>query len=335
MTTGYGSPIREIVGIDAARFRDEILPAAMPAVFRGLAAAWPAVRIGAGLPDYLRGFGADATCDLIEGPPEIAGRFGYDAGVTAFNFRRTATTLDHALGRIAAAATQPAPPALAIQALRGADVVPGFAADNPAPLIDGDPAPRLWIGNRVVVAVHHDQSRNLAIVVAGRRRFTLFPPAQVSNLYLGPLEFSPAGTPISMVDHVAPDLARYPRFAAAMAAALTVELDPGDALYIPYLWWHGVESLSDLSVLANYWWNETPPPQPGLAPIDTLMHARLAFSALTPEQRAAWRPLIDHMVFDDQGSPEHLPPDRRGILGRIGDTARTRLRRQLGALLSR
>ena len=120
-----------------------------------------------------------------------------------------------------------------------------------------------------------------------------------------------------------------------MAVAKTAVLEPGDAIYIPYMWWHGVESLDPLSVLANYWWNEVSPPQPGLAPIDVLMHARLAFSAMTAEQRAAWRPMMDHIVFDEAGSPDHLPADRRGIRGRIGEAARLTLRRQLGALLGR
>ena len=335
MTRDWGRPVDEIAGIDAPTFDAEVLPAARPVVFRGLAAQWPAVRAGADLPAYLLSMGADAACRLIEGAPEIGGRFAYDAGVNGFNFTRTAVPLAAALARLQAAVGMAAPPALAIQALDAGEALPGFAAANPAPLIAGDPAPRLWIGNRVVVAAHHDLSRNLAVVVAGRRRFTLFPPDQVANLYLGPLEFSPAGTPISMVDTRAPDLARFPRFTEAMAAAQVAELGPGDAIYIPYMWWHEVASLDPFSVLANYWWSETPPPQPGLAPIDVLMHARLALSAMSAEQRAAWRPMFEHVLFDEAGAPAHLPPDKRGIRGGIGEAARTRMRRTLGALLSR
>lgn len=327
--------VAEIGAIDRARFAEELLPAARPAVFRGLAAHWPAVaaaRAGT-LPAYLTGLGGGATCALLEGQPAIRGRFAYTDDLTGFNFTRSLTTLAAALDRLTAAATEAEPSALAVQALPAAEALPGFAAANPAPLIDPAASPRLWIGNRVCVATHHDLSRNLAVAVAGRRRFTLFPPQAVADLYLGPLEFSPAGTPISLVDARAPDLDRFPRFARAQAVAQVAELAPGDAIYIPYLWWHQVESLDPLSVLANYWWNEVPAADPGLSPMDVLFHARLAVTAMSAEQRAAWRPLLDHLVFGD--AADHLPKDRRGILGGIGGQVRTRLRRDLGAKLGR
>ena len=90
----------------------------------------------------------------------------------------------------------------------------------------------LWIGNRTHTATHWDQSQNLACVVAGRRRWTLFPPEQLKNLYVGPLEFTLAGQPTSLVDIDAPDLKTYPRFAEALKVARRAELGPGDALYM-------------------------------------------------------------------------------------------------------
>lgn len=333
----YGRPIAELQGMTSARFEAEVLPAARPVVLRGLASDWPSVRAAetGGIIPYLTAMDVGQPCTLFEGSPEIEGRFGYDAGLTGFNFTRSATTLLAALDRLAAVAYAPDPPALAVQALPAHDALPAFAPANPAPLIDAHASPRLWIGNRVVVAAHHDLSRNLAVCVAGRRQFTVFPPDAVRDLYIGPLEFSPAGTPISMVDGVRPDLARYPRFRRAMEVAEIAELAPGDAIYIPYLWWHQVRSLGPLNILANYWWNETPPTQPGLSPMDVLMHARLAFSAASTEQRAAWRTMIDYLVFDESADLNHIPHGRRGIMGRIGDQARTKLRRQLGELLGR
>jgi hypothetical protein len=90
--------------------------------------------------------------------------------------------------------------------------------------------------------------------VAGKRRFTLFPPDQIGNLYLGPLEFTMAGPPASMVDFHAPDYDRYPKFRDAEKAGLIADLEPDDAIYVPSLWWHHVESEGPLNLLVNYWW---------------------------------------------------------------------------------
>ena len=78
------------------------------------------------------------------------------------------------------------------------------------PLLDPGVLPRLWLGNSLRTATHFDYASNIAVHVAGAKTFTLFPPDQAANLYPGPLDFTPAGEPISMVDFDAPDLVRYP-----------------------------------------------------------------------------------------------------------------------------
>ena len=37
---------------------------------------------------------------------------------------------------------------------------------------------------------------------------------------------------------------------------MVADLEPGDAIYIPALWWHAVQATGELNVLVNYWWNE-------------------------------------------------------------------------------
>ena len=67
------------------------------------------------------------------------------------------------------------------------------------PLLDARVEPRVWIGNAVKVNTHFDLVYNIACVAGGRRRFTLFPPEQIDNLYIAPLDFTPSGAPVSLV----------------------------------------------------------------------------------------------------------------------------------------
>src|SRR5207253_10395135 len=151
--------------------------------------------------------------------------------------------------------------------------LPGLLPTIPLPLLDTSKATliSLWPGYRTRTAAHWYMPQNLACVVAGRRRFTLFPTEQLPNLYVGPLDFTLAGQPISLVDLSAPDLNKYPRFAEALEAAQTAELGPGDALYIPSLWWHAVASLDELGAMINFWWRDAEPPL--LTPLNALYPA--------------------------------------------------------------
>lgn len=50
----------------------------------------------------------------------------------------------------------------------------------------------------------------------------------------------------------APDLVRFPRFAAATRTQLTV--GPGDCFFIPQLWWHNIRSPpGELTLSFNLW----------------------------------------------------------------------------------
>ena len=330
-------PMAETEGVDRARFDADIRAAGQPVVLRGFAADWPAVRAARtsdeALVAYLQRFSHAGPVNAIVGAPEIEGRFFYTADLAALNFTRGKSPLGPFLERLLRDRNVDRPYAMAVQSIPAPELLPGFAEENGTDLVDAAIVPRLWLGNAIRVATHYDLMENIGVVVAGRRRFTLFPPEQVGNLYIGPYELTPAGTPISMVDPDAPDLDRYPRFADAMAHAQVATLEPGDAIYIPFHWWHAVASLASVNVLCNYWWNPAPT---GMAnPYDALLLALYSLRVLPDDQRAVWRAMFDHLVFQADGDPvAHLPAHVRGVLGTPDEAGYERMRATLLRSLS-
>ena len=320
-------------GVDLARFRAELVPAYKPMVLRGLVRDWPAV--GAAMRSagegaaYLAGFDRGAAVEAFVGPPEIGGRFFYGRDMAGFNFERRRGPFGDVLRDILALSAEPDAPAVYIGSAPLPEVLPGFAARNVMPLLEeGRAVPRIWIGNRSTVSTHFDLSDNIACVVAGRRRFTLFPPEQLPNLYVGPLDHTMAGQPASMVELNAPDFERFPRFREALDAAFAAELEPGDAIYIPTLWWHQIEALAPFNILVNYWWEDAPPDRGSM--FEAMVHAIFAAGTLPPERLDAWRLWFDHYVFRADGNPAaHLAPEHRGILGASTPSLRQRLRQFL------
>ncbi|MDI7775741.1 cupin-like domain-containing protein [Asticcacaulis sp. EMRT-3] len=313
-------PCSQLEAVTPQMFRDEIAPANAPVVLRGLCADWPAVAVARGsdrrLADYLAGFATPAPLAVMTAPPEVKGAFFFGESLRTRNFNTAQMTLAAVMDRLLALADTASPPAVYIQSTPAEACLPGFSARNTNPLLPEAVRPRVWIGNAVRVQTHYDLSDNIAVVVAGRRRFTLFPPDQLPNLYMGPFEATLAGSPVSLADIENPDFARFPRLRDALAAGLTAELEPGDAIFIPYGWWHHVRSLSAVNMLANYWWNEAPAHVQ--APYGTLLLAMLTVRDMPPRQREVWRHMFEHFVFCAHGDPgAHLAPDERGAMATL------------------
>ena len=327
----------ELHGVTRAQFERDILPAARPVVMRGLVNDWPAVRHGRESPEaicrYLIGHDNGAPVDAILLAPQERGRIFYNAAFDGFNFLHNRLPLSRVIEQVARYSQFDEAPAVAAQSALIRACLPRFLEAHPMPLLDAV-EPRIWLGNAITVPAHFDETDNIACVVAGRRRFTLFPPEHIGNLYIGPLDFAPTGTPISLVDFAAPDLKRFPEFPEACAHALSAELLPGDAIFIPALWWHHVQSLDVCNVLINYWWNAA-----GLhanESRDVLLHALLTLRRLPAAQRAAWRAVFDHYVFGDaEATRAHIPRQRRGVLGELDEAATRERRRELAARLNR
>ncbi|HEY7005583.1 MAG TPA: cupin-like domain-containing protein [Sphingomicrobium sp.] len=332
----HATRVAEFTAVDRSRFNGEIEAGHEPAVLRGLVSDWPSVAAGressAGLVEYLSSRDNRAQIRAFVGQPSMRGRYFYSPGVDGFNFAMTETSLSELLKALLDPARNQS--SIYMGSTGTSHMLPTFASENPLPLLDPAQAePRIWIGNDSRVAPHYDEADNIACVIGGRRRFILFPTEQVQNLYVGPLDRTIAGQPISMVDLDAPDYERFPKFREAERHALVADLEPGDAIYIPALWWHAVQASGDVNALVNYWWTDHA--MDAGSPMHALGHGLLTISHLPEHKRQAWRVLFDHYVFKQNGEPaEHIPEHARGIIGRSTPALRQMIKQFLMRALS-
>lgn len=291
--------------------------AGQPLVFRGLVADWPLVEAGRSGPGeafaHLARFDSCEGAKTMLGAPELEGRFFYADDMLGYNFAVKKLGLAEVFAQILALAERSDPPAIYAGSNPVDTFLPGFSRANALPLPIPEAQARVWVGNASHVAPHFDISENIAAVALGRRRVTLFPPHQTANLYVGPLDVTIAGQPVSMVDIRTPDLVRYPRYAEAMEHTVEAELGPGDAIYMPSMWWHCIEATDPANILVNYWYNAPV----NSSPFAALVHAMLAVRDLPAPEKEAWAHWFDHFVFapDAADAAAHLPPHARGVSG--------------------
>lgn len=331
------APVPEVTIADAADLDRRLREADRPFVVRGLVADWPLVRAGSQSADaarrYLLEHARDRPFAVSVGRTGDDGRLFYDDAMR-MNFQMANAALPDIFARMAAneaaGETQP----LYLASIDMHEFFDGLHAANHIDLGDRATIDSIWIGTPTRIAAHNDVPDNLACVAVGRRRFTLFPRATFRDLYLGPIDNTPAGRAVSMVDFADPDFAAHPRFRDALAQAQVVEMAPGDALYIPALWWHHVEGLDAFNVLVNFWWRAAPrwlgQPQ------DALNHAILAIRDLPDDQKAFWRDQFDYYVFGNGDEvTAHIPEPGRSVLSPLTPETAGRLRSFLLRQLSR
>lgn len=319
---------------------DVLLAEGEPVVLKGIARDWGLVRAGRGSTReamaYLRDLDAGVPIPYSFGGPEINGRPFYNDDFTRLNFDVRQGALSEVLDGIESHLDDPQPPTYYVASLLVDKALPGFSQANDLDLAAcGIEAPAsIWIGNRVVASCHFDAPDNLACCLVGRRQFTLFPPEQVENLYPGPFDPTPGGQVVSVVDFDNPDFARYPRFSDALAAARTALLEPGDALFIPSMWWHHVRSLEPFNVLVNYWWRSSPVFLS--SPLPALHHALWTLRDLPLREKQAWAKIFEYYVFGPgERAGEHLPEAARDLLAPIDETQARRIRAMLLGRLNR
>ncbi len=328
----------ELGSVSRHIFERDIVAGAAPCIMRGQVAKWPIVAAGArgaeALCDYLVAHANANPAQLWVGAPGSAGRFRYTDDISDVNFERKLVTIAQLCELLLRCRSTPNSPSLFAGAVFIPQHLPDLLRELPMPLL-GQARERLtslWIGNQSRTAAHWDLPQNLTCPIIGPRTFLLFPPEQIRNLYVGPIDFTLAGQPMSMVDCENPDFVRHPRFADALAAAQVAELAPGDTLYIPSLWFHYVLSPSSLGAQINFWWREKGADM--LSPSATLLHALLTLRDLPDAERAAWRHFFDHYIFGDgHAAVAHIPMPARGVLGKLTPAIEQPLRQHLAKQL--
>lgn len=331
-------PVEVVENCSADNIPDAVLTSRVPLVLKGLVNNWPAViaaqQSAEAANNYICQFYNGELVNVAVGDAHNGGRIFYNENMSGFNYQRTRIRLDKAWESIRALELTASARAFYIDSAPAEYCIPNFRRHNDLKLGSVSPRVSLWMGNKTIVSAHYDIPDNIACVVAGKRRFTLFPPEQLSNLYIGPLDFTPAGQAISLVDLNNPDLEKFPKARVALDAALTAELEAGDAIFIPSMWWHSVEGLAEFNVLVNYWW--TPYPDYLGSPLDALNHALLSIKSLSEDQRKSWKAIFDYYVFEH--NPEtgsHIPAERLGVLADIDEIMGRRLRAMLINRLNR
>jgi hypothetical protein len=330
--------IEELTGCDPKAIPESVFSSATPVILRGLVESWPMVEASKKSPqqslEYLLNFKTDEPITVFYGEPEIDGRVFYNHDYSGFNFETLRLPLQKIASELVKNLSNKQSPMLYVGSTMVDKWLPGFRAENDIEFEDNDPLVSLWMGNQSRIAAHYDFASNIACCVAGRRRFTLFPPEQIDNLYIGPIDFTPAGQPISLVDFKHPGFEKYPKFRQALDSALTIDLEPGDALLIPSMWWHHVESLDAFNALVNYWWRSSPNYLG--TPLNVLQHALMGLRDLPTEQRAIWQNLFEHYIFNAKDENfEHIPESARGVLNKMDEKTAADIRDLLISRLQR
>lgn len=325
-------------GIAPDAIPQAVLQSPVPLVLKGLVKTWPIVRAAEqsdeAAYDYLCQFYNGEPVNTAIGDSDNKGEIFYNRDFSGFSHERVRSSLTSVYNNIKNLQASGSSRVYYVDSTPVDTCVPGFRAHNDLRIGSFTPRVSLWMGNKTIVSAHHDVPDNIACVVVGKRRFILFPPEQLKNLYIGPLDFNPASQAISMVDLHNPDFEKFPRYREALAHAQIAELDAGDAIYIPSMWWHHVEGLMPFNLMVNYWW--TAFPSYVGSPQDAFTHALLNIRSLPADERAHWKNLFDYYIFSaDENNLEHIPKEKLGMLGGMDEMTARRLRSQLLNRLNR
>ncbi|MBT8448634.1 MAG: cupin-like domain-containing protein, partial [Gammaproteobacteria bacterium] len=203
MTSNFGTAV-DCIDCTSGQLPENFEALDKPYLLKGLVSHWPIVKAAkqsneAAVEELLNHYSGDPVGAFLA-HAEAGGRFFYNDNVDGFNFIQSNVYLNEILQKLLELQGQTEVPTYYVGSLEIQEALPGFLNSNDLPLNYENIRKSIWLGNRSLVATHYDFPDNIACCVLGQRRFTLFPPEQLENLYVGPLDLTPAGQQISMVD---------------------------------------------------------------------------------------------------------------------------------------
>ena len=309
-----------VEGVSADDVPSFIYDSKQPLILKGFINDWPLVKKGQeseiALQTYLLNYTNGSNLVVGHGDPTIDGRIFYNDALTALNCKAYKMSLAELFKHISNHKSDKAPPLYYMGTTSVDSHFSNLRQDNDIHIEGKSPVMNMWMGNQSTIPAHYDVPNNIACNIYGKRRFTLFPPEQIENLYIGPLDFTPAGQSISLVDFKAPDFIKYPKFKQALKHAQVAELEAGDALFLPSMWWHHVEGLAHFNLLATFWWSSTnhSTDESGNA----LLYAVMALRNLPEDKKAVWFNLFKHYVFEAPPL-DHIPEHAKGMLNPLNE----------------
>ena len=279
-------------------------------ILRGLVADWPVVQAADRSPArferlYLARFDVGGAMEVFFGDPADRRQVLLRDGSEGIQLRAPADEASSMRWMPSVAASSARAESIYVGSVPTGIAFPGFAAENPHAAAPPALAPRIWLGTpRTSRPLRH--LRQPGLRDRGRRRFTLYAPELIGKLYVGPIDNTMAGPPVSLAASSPPDDDRFPLFRGIRGPGAGGELEPGDALYLPKLWWHQVESIAPFNGLVNYWWDAFAAGPD--APYTSMLLAMITIAERPAAERQAWKAFFDHYVFRTNGHPlAHLP----------------------------
>lgn len=342
--TNLGKKVRVLEGVQPDKIPfDELFKANEPVILKDLVSSWSLVSAGKVSPDnamnLLQKQSSGDPVRVFTAPSAAKGRFFYNDDLTGFNYKSEQGDLTEIFSQIREGKNNSEHPYYYMNSLTLDQCFPGLRENNDLvfdhdAFLNNQPLSKVWVGTESIAAAHYDVPSNLACCVLGDRRFTLFPPEQIHNLYPGPLDPTPGGQVVSMVDLKNPDFDRFPNVRKALDAAVIVDLEPGDAVYYPSMWWHQVEALSPFNIMINFWWLMTPGHMDN--PLDVVMHAMMALRDRPESEKKAWQEIFNYYIFGSAETPrKHLPLAAQGALAELTQNSARQLRAYLKNKLNR